>query len=93
MCDCIHQPACNRNICPLRKPHIDGLRETLSHSLWDFLKLTTEREMAMACQYAKFDAEDCQYTCNITGDRCFYFIPNEKKCMEEFEGELEESEV
>lgn len=46
--------------------------------------------MDMACKYAKMDPELCRYMCNITGDQCVYFIPNEKKCMEEFEGEGEE---
>ena len=43
----------------------------------------------MACKYAKFDAEDGRYKCNITGDQCFYLIPNEKRCMEEFEEDEE----
>ena len=43
----------------------------------------------MGCKYANFDAEDGQYICNITGCRCVYFIPNEKRCMEEFEDESE----
>ena len=45
----------------------------------------------MACKYAKFDAEDCKYTCNISGDQCFYFPPNEERCMEDFEEDMEEA--
>lgn len=37
----------------------------------------------MGCKCATYDEED-GYMCEITGDRCMYFIPNSKKCAEDW---------
>ncbi|ADL53251.1 hypothetical protein [Clostridium cellulovorans] len=46
----------------------------------------------MSCKCAEFD-EDEGWICDVTGDRCMYFIPDSKKCAEQFgEGPDAESE-
>lgn len=45
----------------------------------------------MSCKAAKFDPDEGRYYCEISGDRCMYYIPSSKKCDEEY-GEGPDSE-
>ncbi len=38
----------------------------------------------MSCKAAKFDPDEGRYYCDISGDQCMYYIPNSKKCAEEY---------
>lgn len=38
----------------------------------------------MACKAAVLSDEYVGYECEVTGDRCFYITPDEKRCAEEF---------
>ena len=40
-----------------------------------------KEENNMACKCAKFD-EDNGWICDVSGDRCVFFIPNSKACAE-----------
>lgn len=37
----------------------------------------------MSCKCARYDYEE-GWKCSVTGDGCMYFIPNSKRCAEEF---------
>lgn len=39
----------------------------------------------MACKCAKYDPDEGRYSCEVTGDQCFYLFPNSKKCAEDYE--------
>lgn len=48
----------------------------------------------MACECAEFDSDIGRYICNVSGDQCMYYIPNSKKCAEDYgEGPDVEYEV
>ncbi len=38
----------------------------------------------MSCKAAKFDPDEGRYYCEVSGDQCMYYIPNSKKCAEEY---------
>lgn len=38
----------------------------------------------MSCKAAKFDPDEGRYYCEVSGDQCMYYIPNSKKCVEEY---------
>lgn len=38
----------------------------------------------MSCKAAKFDPDEGRYYCDVSGDQCMYYIPNSKKCAEEY---------
>lgn len=38
----------------------------------------------MSCKAAKFDPDEGRYYCEVSGDQCTYYIPNSKKCAEEY---------
>lgn len=38
----------------------------------------------MSCKAAKFDQDEGRYYCEVSGDQCMYYIPNSKKCAEEY---------
>lgn len=38
----------------------------------------------MSCKAAKFDPDEGKYYCEVSGDQCMYYIPNSKKCAEEY---------
>lgn len=47
----------------------------------------------MSCKAAKFDQDEGRYYCDVSGDQCMYYIPNSKKCAEEYgEGPDSDSE-
>jgi hypothetical protein len=47
----------------------------------------------MSCKCSKFDEDLGRYVCNITDSECIYYIPNSKRCAEEYgEGPDVESE-
>lgn len=37
----------------------------------------------MSCSCAKSDGNG-RYTCDVTGDGCMFYIPDSKRCMEEY---------
>lgn len=38
----------------------------------------------MSCKAVKFDSDEGRYYCDVSGDQCMYYIPNSKKCAEEY---------
>ena len=42
------------------------------------------KEKTMSCKAAKFDLDEGRYYCDVSGDQCMYYIPNSKKCAEEY---------
>ena len=45
------------------------------------------------CKCAKYNNEEFAYMCNVTGDKCFFLIPDAEKCYEMFnEGPLVDEE-
>ena len=45
------------------------------------------------CKCAKYDNEEFAYMCNVTGDRCLFYIPDAEKCYEIYhEGPLVDEE-
>lgn len=38
----------------------------------------------MSCTSAKFDPDEGRYYCEVSGDQCMYYIPNSKRCAEEY---------
>lgn len=45
----------------------------------------------MSCKCAKYDCDEGRYYCEVSGSQCVYYIPNSKRCAEEF-GEGPDSE-
>ena len=38
----------------------------------------------MACKSATFYPDEGRYYCEVTGGQCMFYIPNSKKCAEEY---------
>lgn len=38
----------------------------------------------MSCKCVTFDSDSCRWQCEVSGDGCIYFIPDSKRCAEEY---------
>lgn len=38
----------------------------------------------MSCKCAKYDPDEGRYYCEVSGDQCVYWIPNSKRCAEDY---------
>lgn len=38
----------------------------------------------MSCKCAKYDEDEGRYYCEVTGNGCVFYIPNSKRCAEEY---------
>jgi hypothetical protein len=38
----------------------------------------------MACKCATYEPDEGRYICEITDCQCMYYIPNSKRCAEEY---------
>lgn len=47
-------------------------------------KKKKKRTDKMSCKCARRDLESGGWRCEVSGDACMYFIPNSKRCAEDF---------
>lgn len=66
------------------KTSITKLSQAIKDTPNSIAKHTVDRRKTMSCKAAVLDPEEGRYYCAVSGDQCMYYIPNSKRCVEEY---------